>query len=284
MKKLFLFLLLNCAVSFSQTCTISGLSCLYLNQTTSYSTVATSGYSYFWSVTGGLSIVGSNTGSTISVTQVSSTPGQICLTKYKTGSMPCCECKNVNFCNTTNCPLHIVETHPMCNSTVTIEGRGFYTIYDCNNIEKPNLGYGIVWRILEDPNKTKFSAASYTNGDFRPCPIVNLPGNQNFTIQLLRQSNNEILASFVTTVGSCPGYRFSTILTTNPVKNGSLINIDKSFGDIISVDLYTVEGVKIEHLNNNGNDVIINSRVKGLQVVKFTFSDNTEKVEKIIIN
>ena len=85
MKKLFIFLFFACFSSFSQTCTLTGLSCLSYNQTSTYTTVATSGASYFWSVTGGLTIVGSNTGSSVSVQSIANSSGQICVTKYKAG-------------------------------------------------------------------------------------------------------------------------------------------------------------------------------------------------------
>ncbi|WP_192348379.1 T9SS type A sorting domain-containing protein [Algoriphagus sp. Y33] len=87
-----LFLLVPVISSFSQTCVISGHSDINVNQTKTYSTSATSGAGYFWSTTGGLTIVGSNTGTSVSVKGVSSGLGQVCVTKYKAGSEPCCEC------------------------------------------------------------------------------------------------------------------------------------------------------------------------------------------------
>ncbi len=81
----------------SQTCSITGSNSINVNQTLTYSTSITSGASYFWSVTGGLAIVGSNTGGSVSVKGVTAGTGQVCVTKYKAGSEPCCECKIVTI-------------------------------------------------------------------------------------------------------------------------------------------------------------------------------------------
>ncbi len=88
----------------SQTCSITGNNEINVNQTLTYSTSATSGAGYFWSVTGGLTITGSNTGSSVSVKGVTTGTGQVCVTKYKAGTAPCCECK----------PLVINPGPPVC--------------------------------------------------------------------------------------------------------------------------------------------------------------------------
>lgn len=82
-------------IGHSQTCSITGSNDINVNQTLTYSTSVTSGSSYFWSVTGGLTIVGSNTGSSVSIKGVTAGTGQVCVTKYKAGSVPCCECETL---------------------------------------------------------------------------------------------------------------------------------------------------------------------------------------------
>lgn len=90
-------LLIPYAKGHSQTCSITGNNSIKVNQTLTYSTSTTSGASYFWSVTGGLTIIGSNTTSSISVKGISVGTGQVCVTKYKAGSVPCCECKTITI-------------------------------------------------------------------------------------------------------------------------------------------------------------------------------------------
>jgi hypothetical protein len=79
-------------------CNLTGDDQIVVNQTKTYSVNALSGASYFWSVTGNLSISGSNTGASVNITAGSTTGfGQVCVTRYKAGTQPCCSCKPVRI-------------------------------------------------------------------------------------------------------------------------------------------------------------------------------------------
>jgi hypothetical protein len=81
-------------------CNLTGDDQIVVNQTKTYSVNALSGASYFWSVTGDLSISGSNTGTSVSVTAGSTTGfGKVCVTRYKAGAQPCCSCKAIGIVN-----------------------------------------------------------------------------------------------------------------------------------------------------------------------------------------
>lgn len=84
---------------FSQctSCSLSGPSEINLNQTRTFSTSTLSGANYFWSTTGGLTIVGSNTSYSVSVKGTTAGSGKICVTRYKNGSEPCCYCRTINI-------------------------------------------------------------------------------------------------------------------------------------------------------------------------------------------
>ena len=102
MKNGFLLLFFLASITLSAQCgtgcTISGSSAIPINTNSVYSVPSTSGSSYFWSVTGGLTIVGSNTGSAVTVRGAGS--GTLYVTKFKAGSAPCCSSKNIVIDNT----------------------------------------------------------------------------------------------------------------------------------------------------------------------------------------
>ncbi len=89
-----LLLLMGAQSSFAQ-CSISGPSPITVGDVENYSTTGNSSYTYFWSVTGVLSIVGSNSNSNVNVTSNTTGDGTVCVTRFKAGEEPCCECKDI---------------------------------------------------------------------------------------------------------------------------------------------------------------------------------------------
>ncbi|MEM9918719.1 MAG: T9SS type A sorting domain-containing protein [Bacteroidota bacterium] len=101
MKNLSFFLLLFSFTFFlsftsSAQCPVNGPGSLSSGNSGTYSTTAVAGASYFWSATGGLSISGSPSGSSATVT-AGSTGGSVCVTVFRAGMMPCCNCTNVSI-------------------------------------------------------------------------------------------------------------------------------------------------------------------------------------------
>ncbi|GAA0873448.1 hypothetical protein GCM10009117_25950 [Gangjinia marincola] len=76
-------------------CSINGPSSIEENQSVTYSITSANGSSYFWSVTGGLSIVGSNSSSSVQVQGTNEGTGKVCVTRFKNGQVPCCTCNTV---------------------------------------------------------------------------------------------------------------------------------------------------------------------------------------------
>lgn len=91
-------------------CSINGSSSINTGQTRTYTTTAVSGASYFWSATGGVSIVGSKTSTSVSIRANSGTSGRVCVVRYKDRTAPCCACRTIN----------IIPPPPPCPTDATI--------------------------------------------------------------------------------------------------------------------------------------------------------------------
>ena len=53
------------------------------------------GYRFFWSASGGISIEGTNTAAAVGVKGNSISGGTLCVTRYRAGEAPCCNCEEV---------------------------------------------------------------------------------------------------------------------------------------------------------------------------------------------
>ncbi|MEO1263977.1 MAG: T9SS type A sorting domain-containing protein [Bacteroidota bacterium] len=117
-----LFFLFSGSDLYAQTCGINGSGALEVGQTSTYGTGTFSGASYFWSVTGGLTINGSNSGSGVSVSGTAVDPtAQLCVTRFQEGKEPCCNCKTipVNCVPATSVDLTNVPNDPCPGEEVT---------------------------------------------------------------------------------------------------------------------------------------------------------------------
>ena len=118
------FLLASVGTAFAQcnSCSLNGSSFMSIGQTQTFSTSFSSGYSYFWSVTGGLSISGSNTGTSVSVTAVSGTSGTVHVVRYRAGGAPCSASKSITItpagCNFSS--VTVTRVSGNCNSGVFV--------------------------------------------------------------------------------------------------------------------------------------------------------------------
>lgn len=129
-------------------CTMTGDTQITSGQTKTYSAATLSGASFFWSVTGNLSISGSNTGSSVSITGGSAGSGKVCVTRFKAGTQPCCSCIDVTIksgaepsCPPFNPPIYATnmqtgEPNTICPNNVV--GMGVYGSLQ---------GYSVQWTI-----------------------------------------------------------------------------------------------------------------------------------------
>lgn len=128
-------------------CTMTGDTQISSGQTKTYSAATLTGASFFWSVTGNLSISGSNTGSSVSVTGGGAGSGKVCVTRFKSGTQPCCSCMDITVASIfTNCPpfnpaiyatnMQTGEPNTICPDNVV--GLGVYGSLQ---------GYSVQWTI-----------------------------------------------------------------------------------------------------------------------------------------
>jgi hypothetical protein len=83
-------------------CPLTGLAQLTVGQNNTYSVTPVSGASYFWSVTGTLSIIGSSTGSSVTVNGTTGS-GSVCVVRYISGAQPCASCIAVTVGSGSTC-------------------------------------------------------------------------------------------------------------------------------------------------------------------------------------
>jgi hypothetical protein len=137
----------NDTYSQCSSCPLTGDSQIGTGQSKTYSVATLSGASYFWSVTGSLSISGLNTGSSVTIVggQFSGT-GKVCVTRYKSSSQPCCSCLDITVSTTDECPyfapfiyavnMRTSEANTICPEDVAALG-----------VSNPLQGHTVQWSI-----------------------------------------------------------------------------------------------------------------------------------------
>ncbi len=96
-----------------KTCPLNGPETIASSVEKTYRTNAVSGASYFWSVTGGLQISGSNTERTVKLKSPYGRPGKVCITKYRERIEPCMQCKAITICDFKR--VSVVKTNGSCD-------------------------------------------------------------------------------------------------------------------------------------------------------------------------
>lgn len=99
-----LLFMVTLASNVSAQCSISGSSSMLAGETRIYTASTQSGANYFWSTTGGLAIVGSNTGTSVSVRGNSN--GTLYYARYKSGAAPCTAARSVSV-SQAGCPTAV---------------------------------------------------------------------------------------------------------------------------------------------------------------------------------
>ncbi len=118
-----LFLLAAAQNSFAQ-CSINGPSSFDIAETSTYSFSGTASLNtnFFWSTTGVLNIVGNNTSASVNVNANQTGSGTVCVTSFKAGEEPCCECTNVTVTEIIDPPC--IPATSISVSQVEIPGNG----------------------------------------------------------------------------------------------------------------------------------------------------------------
>jgi len=111
-------------------CSISGSSSIPAGQNRAYNVTTQSGAQYFWSTTGGLTIIGSNTSSSVTV-RGNSGSGVLYVTRFRSGSAPCCQSRSISVASS-GCP-----TSASISGFVECIGRG-RAIIDVSALVNPS--------------------------------------------------------------------------------------------------------------------------------------------------
>lgn len=123
-------------------CSLGGPSSIPQGQTRTYTATAQGGASYFWSTTGGLAIVGSNRGS--SVTVRGNGTGRVCFTRFRNGSEPCSRCRTITVASP--CPTSI----PITSFVECIGNRAIVDLTARPN-PVPSVPVTYSWTVLSGP-------------------------------------------------------------------------------------------------------------------------------------
>lgn len=126
MRTIFTIALLCCVLHYAiaqscSSCNSSGWTLtIPAGQSKTYSVPSLSGATYVWTVTGGLSIVSGQ--GTTQITINPTTSGQLCVTRYKTGSTACADCAQLNIVQPPAIPSSLSLIANNCNSVTATVG------------------------------------------------------------------------------------------------------------------------------------------------------------------
>jgi len=95
------------------TCPLNGPATIETGDLKNYTTSSLTGADYFWSVTGGLRISGSNTQRTVRLSSPNGAAGKVCITKYRVRTEPCMQCKTITVCDFRR--VSVVKTVGSCD-------------------------------------------------------------------------------------------------------------------------------------------------------------------------
>ncbi len=283
-----LFSLVSMA-SINAQCSISpGNVTLDVGETTTLT--AASGQSYYWTVSGPATINGSNTGQSISITATGTGNIQVCVTVFDGGN--CYDCCTTVKCNP--CGITIIELVPMCWSPTAncYVRRGDFTARDCHG--NP---VAVDWDVSPKggPNalcmnlgcNTPFIQRKYstTVEPVPMCPWTNL----NVTIYAYEHGTNNLLATYVATIETCPSGPKGSVfgLKTQTIETNSDPTVDLEVlnnrpGATKSVKVKTTEQMNLTisavHITT-GEEVVI-SHMKDQEAGTYSMEVPTDKLRE----
>jgi len=241
-------------------CSLNGPTSLSSGQTATYTATTQSGASYFWSTTGGLTIVGGSTGSSVTIRGNSN--GRVCYTRFRAGAEPCSVCQTVS----------VVD--PNCPTSLSI----FSFVQEC-------LGNLASIRMIAIPNPAPTSSLTYNwvviSG---PGSIIGNPAGDDITfvapansisqVQLTATCNGSLVGRIVRTVrvGNCNGFPIDQpIVFPNPVDNLLKVQVkDPSPNRNYSIEIINKRGKMVisRALKGTGEQVDLSNLQKGVYFVR----------------
>lgn len=276
MKKfLSLLALLFLGAAMSQTvyaqanCSLSGPTAINNGQNRTYSASAQSGASYFWSVTGPLTIIGGNTSSSVTVRGTGSGTGQVCYVRYRAGSLPCAVCKSVTV-PTAGCPatLRFLGTVPECLGlgnffSVTFNGNTSYTNYN--------------WSVSGG------SASIAQNGG----SSVTVFASGSFTISVTARCNGQLISGSRGVNGiNCNDIIFPEVrVSPNPTAENVSIEVKNPKATNTSYNIEVLSSIGKKELSKTvkGNQTIdVSSLKKGIYYLRVYKNGKLIGIEKMI--
>ncbi|HAS41379.1 MAG TPA: hypothetical protein DCS93_12915 [Microscillaceae bacterium] len=274
------FALLLISATFSQavyaqaSCSVFGSSASLNNgQTRTYSATTQGGASYFWSVTGPLTIVGSNTGSSVVVRGNGSGTGRVCYARYRTGQLPCAACRTVT----------VVNNNPNCPSTLLILGSipeclGLANLFEVNlSVSSAYSNYN--WSV--SGGGASIIGSSTGNS-------ITVFASGNFTVSVSAICNGQTISgSRGVNAPNCDGIIPRDIrLSPNPTSEQVTIDIDepKSKGITYVVEIFDSMGNKeASQKVQNHQSIDVSKLKKGIHYLRVYGNGQVLKMNRIVI-
>ncbi|OJJ19176.1 hypothetical protein BKI52_20400 [marine bacterium AO1-C] len=262
------------AVYAQASCSVSGSTASLLNgQNRTYSATFQSGASYFWSVTGPLTIIGSNTGSSVTVRGNGTGTGRVCYARYKAGALPCAACRTVTVVNNNPCPstILLLGSVPECLGLgnlfeTTLAGNTSFTNYS--------------WSVSG-------GGASITQNNGNNVRIIAFG---NFTVNVSARCNGQTITGTRTVFApNCDGIILPDI-NVSPNPTSEQVNIDVKNptkpGTTYVVEIFNHLGKKEVRKNvKNHESIDVKGLKKGIYFVRVYNSDGKAiDMKRLVIN
>ena len=176
----------------------------YVGSDVSFTTTAAQ--SYYWTVSGPATIIGSRTSRNFTIRITGAGSVTVSVVIFANGS--CQACAPFSFTSSTQpCPYSITEWIPMAysSSCSCIQKRGDYSLYDCNGTTvradwevQPNSGGNCIYWGCSSPGTSRFLNTTTV----KPIPMCAWGGLQ-VTVNAYQPGTNNLLASKVVTIQNC---------------------------------------------------------------------------------
>lgn len=251
-------------------CSLTGPSSIPQGQTRTYTATAQGGANYFWSTTGGLAIVGSNTGRTVTVRGNGN--GTICYTRYRAGIRPCCQCRNITIGGGGSCPTSVVASG-------FAECIRFFAIADLTarlTPANPGTPVSYSWTKISGPG-TFLGNTTSANATMRA------PSSSSTRVRVtVTCQGGSISDTYTVRVGKCDDFPIPEI-SPNPASNTLNINLNTKTSSNYTIEIINKKGelVMQKSLQNNGK-IDVSKLSEGLYFVRTKEGDKIVKTERLI--
>jgi len=274
------FALLLISATFSQavyaqaSCSVSGSGTINDGQNKTYSATTQGGASYFWSVTGPLTIVGSNTGSSVTVRGNGSGTAQVCYARFRTGQLPCAACRTVT----------VVDPDPNCPSTLLFLGTapqcvGLGNLYE-TTFSGPTTYTNYNWTV----SGGGASIVTPNNGN-----SITVFATGNFTVSVTARCNGNLISGSrgVNAPRNCDGIiPFNINVSPNPTSSRVSVDIDniKANNLTYTVEIFDSMGNKeVRQEIKNHQSIDVSKLKKGIHYLRVYNNGKVLKMNRIVI-